>query len=74
MTSLMVSTLAGYNGLKARLKGEEKGATMVEYGIMVAFIAVLVLAVVIVLGPQIAAMFDKVSDQLPAAPAAPAGT
>jgi len=74
MTSLMVSTIASYNTLKARLKGEEKGATMVEYGIMVAFIAVLVLAVVIVLGPQIANMFQQVSNELPAAPAAPAGT
>ncbi|WP_246084632.1 Flp family type IVb pilin [Pseudarthrobacter phenanthrenivorans] len=70
MTSLMVSMTAFIAGVKDRLR-EEKGATMVEYGIMVAFIAVLVLAVVIVLGPQIAAMFQEVSDSLPAAPAAP---
>jgi pilus assembly protein Flp/PilA len=72
MTSLMVSMTAYIAGFKARLKGEEKGATMVEYGIMVAFIAVVVMVVVVVLGPQIAAMFQSVSDQLPAAPAAPA--
>ena len=46
---------------------KEKGATMVEYGIMVAFIAVLVMAVVMVLGPQIAALFQQVVDALPAA-------
>ena len=69
MTSLMVSMTAFIAGIKERFESE-KGATMVEYGIMVAFIAVLVLAVVIVLGPQIAAMFDKVSDSLPAAPVA----
>ncbi|MFJ6282830.1 Flp family type IVb pilin [Pseudarthrobacter oxydans] len=68
MTSLMVSMTAFIAGIKDRLR-EEKGATMVEYGIMVAFIAVLVLAVVIVLGPQIAAMFQAVSDELP--PVAP---
>ena len=68
MTSLMVSTLVRFNTLKARLKGEEKGATMVEYGIMVAFIAVVVMAAVIILGPEIAGLFTSVSDKLPAAP------
>ncbi|WP_240684887.1 Flp family type IVb pilin [Arthrobacter nitrophenolicus] len=68
MTSLMVSMTAYIAGVKARLTGEEKGATMVEYGIMVAFIAVLVLAAVAVLGPQIAAMFTGISGRLPAAP------
>ncbi|UEL27546.1 hypothetical protein [Pseudarthrobacter sp. L1SW] len=37
---------------------------MVEYGIMVAFIAVLVLAVVVILGPQIAGLFTSVSAAL----------
>ncbi|TDL41801.1 Flp family type IVb pilin [Arthrobacter nitrophenolicus] len=64
----MVSMTAYIAGVKARLTGEEKGATMVEYGIMVAFIAVLVLAAVAVLGPQIAAMFTGISGRLPAAP------
>ncbi|MGN7199267.1 Flp family type IVb pilin [Arthrobacter sp. SAFR-044] len=49
---------------KARFVNEEKGATMVEYGIMVAFIAVLVLAAVVILGPQIAALFTSVSNAL----------
>ncbi|GGI71610.1 Flp family type IVb pilin [Pseudarthrobacter scleromae] len=68
MTSLMVSMTAYIAGVKDRFTREEKGATMVEYGIMVAFIAVLVLAVVIVLGPQIANMFQQVSNELPAVP------
>jgi pilus assembly protein Flp/PilA len=46
---------------KGRLASEEKGATMVEYGIMVAFIAVLVMAAVLILGPQIAGLFTSVS-------------
>jgi pilus assembly protein Flp/PilA len=70
MTSLMVSMTAYIAGVKARLTGEEKGATMVEYGIMVALIAVVVMGVVAVLGPQIANMFQEVSDSLPAAPVA----
>jgi pilus assembly protein Flp/PilA len=57
-----IATLAStFHTLKVRLSSEEKGATMVEYGIMVAFIAVLVLAAVIILGPQIAGLFTSVS-------------
>nr|WP_041652204.1 Flp family type IVb pilin [Pseudarthrobacter phenanthrenivorans] len=61
MTSLMVSMTAFIAGVKDRLAREEKGATMVEYGIMVAFIAVLVMAAVIILGPKIAGLFTSVS-------------
>ena len=64
MTSLMVSMTAFIAGVKDRFTREEKGATMVEYGIMVAFIAVVVMAAVIVLGPQIAALFTSVSAKL----------
>lgn len=63
MTSLMVSMTAFIAGVKNRLTSE-KGATMVEYGIMVAFIAVVVMAAVIILGPQIAALFTRVSTAL----------
>ena len=64
MTSLMVSMTAFIAGVKDRLNREEKGATMVEYGIMVAFIAVLVMAAVIILGPKIAGLFTSVSNAI----------
>ncbi|MET4621496.1 pilus assembly protein Flp/PilA [Arthrobacter sp. 2762] len=67
MSALMFTITSYIAGVKARLTSEEKGATMVEYGIMVAFIAVVVMAVVVILGPQIAALFQSVSDALPAA-------
>ncbi len=51
-----------------RLKREEKGATAVEYGLMVGLIAVVIIAVVATLGDQLAALFQEVSDELPAAP------
>ena len=63
MTSFMVSMTAFIAGVKNRLTSE-KGATMVEYGIMVAFIAVVVMAAVIILGPQIAGLFTRVSASL----------
>jgi len=50
---------------KIRLTREETGATAVEYGLIVGLIAVAVVAVLLVLGPQIAGMFTKVSDSLP---------
>ncbi|MBP1232234.1 pilus assembly protein Flp/PilA [Arthrobacter sp. PvP102] len=61
MNSALVSMVAFIAGVKNRLTREEKGATMVEYGIMVAFIAVLVMAAVIILGPKIAGLFTSVS-------------
>jgi pilus assembly protein Flp/PilA len=64
MTSLMVSMTAYIAGVKDRFAREEKGATMVEYGIMVAFIAVLVMAAVVILGPKIADLFTQVSNKL----------
>ncbi len=50
-----------------RLKSE-KGATAVEYGLMVGLIAVVIITVVATLGDQRAALFEDVSEQLPAAP------
>jgi pilus assembly protein Flp/PilA len=47
----------------ARAKSEE-GATAVEYGIMVAAIAAIIVGVVILLGEQIEAAFQSVVDAL----------
>ncbi|WP_407709786.1 Flp family type IVb pilin [Arthrobacter nitrophenolicus] len=64
MNAFIATLTSVLHTAKARLSSEEKGATMVEYGIMVAFIAVLVMAAVIILGPQIAALFTSVSTAL----------
>jgi pilus assembly protein Flp/PilA len=45
---------------------KEKGATAVEYGIMVALIAAVIIAIVATLGTQINAAFTSVSSKLPA--------
>lgn len=68
MTSLMVSMVAFVAGVKDRITREEKGATMVEYGIMVALIAVIVIVAVGPLGTAIRDMFAGVTPRL--APAA----
>jgi len=47
--------------LLGRLIKEEKGQAMVEYGLIVALIAVVVMAALILLGPAIKNMFDEVT-------------
>jgi len=64
MTGLMVSMLAFVAGVKDKLTSEEKGATMVEYGIMVAVIAVIVMVGAGVLGTEVNALFNRVAAPL----------
>lgn len=63
MTSLMVSFVAFVAGVKDRLSSE-KGATMVEYGLMVALIAVIVAVGAAALGIGIDQLFDDVNATL----------
>lgn len=46
---------------KARLANEEKGATMVEYGLMVALIAVIVAVGAAALGTRVDTLFDSIT-------------
>ena len=43
---------------------KEEGATAVEYGIMVALIAAVIIAVVVILGTKLSSAFQNVSDQI----------
>lgn len=65
MSSLMVSVISFIAGVKDRLSTEEKGATAVEYGLLVALIAAVIVGVVATLGTQITAAFQTVVDALP---------
>ncbi|MDP9887105.1 Flp family type IVb pilin [Pseudarthrobacter enclensis] len=64
MTSLMVSMMAFVAGVKDRFTREENGATAVEYGLLVALIAAVIVVVVATLGTQINAAFGKISGEL----------
>lgn len=64
MTSLMVSMTAFIAGIKERFESE-KGATMVEYGLMVALIAVIVAVGAGLLGGGINNLFNDVNNALP---------
>ena len=56
--------LALYTNLSVRLRRDEKGATAVEYGIMVALIAVVIIAAVTLLGSTLGDMFGDVKCQI----------
>lgn len=47
-----------------RLHSDEQGATMVEYGLMVALIAVIALAAVTLVGLDVAATFQAIADAI----------
>ncbi len=43
---------------------EDEGAAMVEYGLLLFFIAIAVIAVLVLLGPAIADLFQQVLDAI----------
>lgn len=47
-----------------RFAREEEGATMVEYGVMVALIAVVCIAVIAVIGTNMDLAFSNLNDEL----------
>jgi pilus assembly protein Flp/PilA len=59
----MVSMMAYVAGVKDRFSSE-KGATAVEYGLLVALIAAVIVAIVATLGGQINTAFTTISGKL----------
>ena len=55
------------NYLAGLLNRDDRGATAVEYGLNVALIAAVIVAIVFTLGQQNLAAFTTVSNRLPAA-------
>jgi pilus assembly protein Flp/PilA len=53
------------NFLATRLRRDDRGATAVEYGLLVALIAAVIVVIVTTLGTKIQAAFQTVSDALP---------
>jgi pilus assembly protein Flp/PilA len=58
---------------KERLEREEKGATAVEYGLMVGLIAVVIIAAVTLLGHNIRDLFNNIAGQIGGGGGAAAG-
>jgi pilus assembly protein Flp/PilA len=47
-----------------RTRADERGATMIEYGLMVALIAMIVVPALLILGPAIVGLFTDVAGNL----------
>ncbi|BCW63958.1 Flp family type IVb pilin [Arthrobacter sp. TS-15] len=65
MSSLMVSVISFIAGVKDRFTSEEKGATAVEYGLLVALIAAIIVGTVVTLGTDVLKGFQTVEKALP---------
>jgi len=66
MFDKMFLTLQMLRGdLAARLNSDEEGATAVEYGLLVALIAAVIVGVVATLGTEIQGAFQTVVDAMP---------
>jgi pilus assembly protein Flp/PilA len=50
--------------LQSRLVREDKGATAVEYGLIVGLIAIAIIAAVIALGGTLNGLFENVNDEI----------
>jgi pilus assembly protein Flp/PilA len=68
MNPLLATLFSFLSTTKNRL-ADEKGATAVEYGLLVGLIAVAIIAALVILGPQLAALFTSVTASLPGHPA-----
>ncbi|CCG02920.1 Flp family type IVb pilin [Blastococcus saxobsidens] len=57
-----IATLIAF--AQTRMQREEKGATAVEYGLMVGLIAAVIIATVVTLGGQLNGLFQQITTQL----------
>ena len=65
MLELITNLQVRLRDLSDRMK-EDRGATAVEYGLMVALIAVVIIAAVTAIGTRLNGIFETVRDALPA--------
>ncbi|TRW42941.1 Flp family type IVb pilin [Georgenia yuyongxinii] len=55
-----------YTAVGDRIEGRrDRGATAVEYGLLVGLIAVAIIAALLLLGPKLAGLFNDVATKLP---------
>ena len=60
----MLHLMALLMSLHARLEARERGQGMVEYGLIIAAIAIAVIVALFALGPKIASMFSSTAASL----------
>ena len=64
MINLYASLVSLISVAQDRLRREEKGATAVEYGLMVGLIAVVIIGAVVFLGEELDSLFTQIGTEL----------
>ena len=64
VTNPLATIVTLYSFAEERLKREEKGATAVEYGLMVGLIAIAIITAVVFLEDQLSALFNAIGGDL----------
>ncbi|MFI7585167.1 Flp family type IVb pilin [Kocuria sp. M1N1S27] len=64
MLPLLITLQSFFVDTADRLKGEQKGATAVEYGLIVGLIAVVIIVAVTLLGTTLDGLFDDINTEL----------
>jgi pilus assembly protein Flp/PilA len=57
----MLKHLVSLNARLGQLRSEDRGVTSVEYGLMVALIAIVIIAAVTLLGQNLSTLFNNVA-------------
>jgi pilus assembly protein Flp/PilA len=60
----MLKHVVSLTNLAARLRAEDRGVTSVEYGLMVALIAIVIIIAVTLLGTNLSSLFNQVANSL----------
>jgi pilus assembly protein Flp/PilA len=61
MLRMVIAVQTGWMDLTGKMRDRERGATAVEYGLMVALIAIVIIAAVTLLGGNLSGLFNKVA-------------
>ena len=67
----ILNTYVRMSSAVAAVREEERGATAVEYGLIVALIAAVIIGIVTLLGDSVRGNFQDVENQMPAGAPAP---
>lgn len=74
VTNPLATIVTLYSLAEERLEREEKGATAVEYGLMVGLIAVGIITAVLFLKDSLSDLFTTIGEELGGTPAATTGS
>ena len=65
MLAFYIHVLTGVSSLRTRFEDRTKGATAVEYGLMVALIAAVIIVAITALGTEIKGLFTSIVTAIP---------